>query len=243
LDATVDFPPVDLQFRNTTSDWIRVDATYDATHVHVRLMGVHQGWKVSVGTPKITNMVKTDRTLVRRPDPTMNPGQELYIETAQDGFDVTVERLVKSKSGEIVDKYVFTNHYESARNVMVYGTKGMPTPPTPGSVTPTVVGTTPTPPAAAGTPTVPALTPTAVAGRQANGQIRVPSVVGLPEAQARSMISSVGLQNTFTNYQGPGDVTAATLNQVPVGSVLSQTPASNTVVAPGSTVYIAVRKA
>jgi hypothetical protein len=194
-------------------------------------------------------MVKTDRTLVRRPDPTMNPGQELYIETAQDGFDVTVERLVKSKSGELVDKYVFTNHYESARNVMVYGTKGLPTPPTPGPVTPTVVGQTPTPPpgsttpAAAVTPTVPQVTPTAVAGKQADGKVKVPSVVGMPEAQARSTISSLGLQNTFTNYQGPGEVPAAALNQVPVGSVLSQTPAPNTAVAPGSTVYIAVRKA
>jgi len=65
----------------------------------------------------------------------------------------------------------------------------------------------------------------------------------MPEAQARGLISSVGLQNSFTNYQGPGDVPAAALNQVPVGAVLSQTPAPGTILGPGTIVYIAVRKA
>jgi hypothetical protein len=225
LDATVDFPPVDFQFRNTTSDWIRVEATYDATHVHVRLLGFDQGWKITSSKPVIDNLVKADRAVQRREDPTMAAGKELTIEAAEDGFDVTIERTV-TKNGALVDRYVFTNHYEPAHNVVVVGTKG---------ATPTATPAPATPTSAAGTPG-----PTSPA--QPGGQIRVPALVGLPEAQARQLVATVGLQNSYTNYQGPGDVPQAALDQVPVGAVLSQIPPPGTAVAPGTTVYIAVRK-
>jgi vancomycin resistance protein YoaR len=245
LDATVDFAPVDFQFRNTTSDWIRIDASYDPTHVHMRIVGVDQGWKVTAGQPHQFNVVKTDRTVVKQPDPTMNPGRELWIETAEDGFDVTVERLVKTKSGDVVDRYVFTNHYEPARNVMVVGSKGLTATPTTGTTTPVagtttpgVVPTTPTPAA-----TLPTVTPTSSGGRLSDGRIQVPSFVGLAEAAAQQQIAGLGLQTTFANYQGPGDVPAAVLNQVGVGAVLSQIPAPGTIVTAGATVYLAIRKA
>jgi vancomycin resistance protein YoaR len=219
LDATVDFAPVDFQFKNTTSDWIRIDASYDSTHVHMRIIGVDQGWKVTAGQPHVFNVVKTDRTTVRQPDPTLDPGRELWIETAQDGFDVTVERLVKAKNGDLVDHYVFTNHYEPARNVMVVGSKGLTPPPTL------------------------AATPTSTGGRLNDGRIQVPSFIGMAEAAAQQQITSLGLQTTFANYQGPGDVPAAVLNQVNVGAVLSQIPPPGAMVAAGTTVYLAIRKA
>ncbi len=234
LDATVDFPPVDLQFRNTTSDWIRIDATYDPTHVRVRIVGVSPGWKVTSSAPKVSNLVKVDRTVVRREDPTLPAGVELQVEAAEDGFDVTVERLVKSRTGEIVDRYVFTNHYEPAHNVVVYGSRG-------GTPTPTPVPATPTP--AVPTPAPASPPPTAASSRLPDGRIRVPALIGMPEAAARQLVTAVGLQNSYTNYQGPGDVPPSALNQVPVGAVLSQIPPPGTIVGPGSTVYIAVRKA
>jgi vancomycin resistance protein YoaR len=237
LDATVDFAPVDFQFRNTTSDWIRIDASYDPTHVHMRIIGVDQGWKVTAGQPHQFNVVKTDRTVVKQPDPTMSPGRELWIESAEDGFDVTVERLVKTKGGDIVDHYVFTNHYEPARNVMVVGSKGLTATPTAGTTTPTVIGATSTPAAL-----VPTVTPT-ISGRLNDSRIQVPSFIGMAEGAAQQQITMLGLQTTFANYQGPGDVPAAALNQVSVGAVLSQIPAPGTAVTAGTTVYLAIRKA
>jgi hypothetical protein len=226
LDATVDFPPVDFQFRNTTPDWIRVDATYDPTHVHIRLTGVSQGWKVTSSQPQIANLVKADRTVQRREDPTIPAGKELAIEAAEDGFDVTIERTV-TKDGALVDRYVFTNHYEPARNVTVVGTKGA----------------TPTAAPAAPTPWGPVASPAGTAAPAlANGQIRVPALVGLPEGQARDVITATGLQNSYSNYQGQGDLPPDVLSQVPVGAVLSQIPPPGTAVAAGSKVYIAVRK-
>jgi hypothetical protein len=238
LDATVDFAPVDFQFRNTTNDWIRIAATYDSTHVHMRLLGVDPGWKVSVGTPKIFNLVKTDRTVVLRPDPSLPAGTELWVEAAEDAFDVTLERLV-TKGSDTVDHYVFTNHYDPARNVKVIGTKGAtPTPAATATATATASTHATTP-----TPVPPTATPAPASYRLANGQIRVPSLVGMTESQARSLIVAIGLQNAATNYQGPGNLPTATLDQVPVGAVLSQMPPAGTVVGAGATIYLAVRKA
>ena len=97
------------------------------------------------------------------------------------------------------------------------------------------------------TPARPAVTPTTqispADARLPNGQIRVPGFVGLPEAQARRVVDQIGLANTYTNYQGPGQVAPAVLNSVAVGSVISQTPAAASVVAPGTTVFLAVRRA
>ncbi|MCL5074150.1 MAG: protein kinase [Chloroflexi bacterium] len=72
--------------------------------------------------------------------------------------------------------------------------------------------------------------------------VRVPLVVGLPEAEARQIIEKARLRNTWPNYQGPGDVPESDLKKVPVGHVLSQTPAAGTLVEPGTTVYLAIRK-
>ncbi|MBI2861276.1 MAG: PBP1A family penicillin-binding protein [Chloroflexi bacterium] len=80
-----------------------------------------------------------------------------------------------------------------------------------------------------------------VPGRSQPTLASVPNVVGLSESEARRQIETAGFANTYTNYQGPGDVPDDVLRKVPVSSVLSQTPASGTMAPRGSTVYIAVR--
>ncbi len=72
--------------------------------------------------------------------------------------------------------------------------------------------------------------------------VTVPSVVGMPEEIARDMIDAAGLNNTYPNYQGEGDVPPQVLRSVAPGSVLSQTPQPGTKVVRGTTVYLAIRK-
>jgi vancomycin resistance protein YoaR len=232
-DATVDDPGVDLKFKNTTDDWIRLNAWFDGANVGFVIRGVEPGWKVEASTPKIFDVVKTSPEVVKQEDPTMPAGRELDVEHAEDGFKVTVRRLVTLK-GKTVDDYVFTNSYRPSRNVVLVGTKG---------ATPTPV-LTPTPAAtAASTPVAPPTpTPVKAATKLADGKVVVPSLVGLPEAQARKLVEQSGLNNTYTNYQGPGQVPAQALNAVEVGSVLSQQPAPGSPAAPGTTIHLAVRK-
>jgi transcription elongation GreA/GreB family factor len=72
--------------------------------------------------------------------------------------------------------------------------------------------------------------------------VRVPDVVGKREAEAQQMIREAGLRTAPPNYQGPNDVPRQVLEQVRPGEVLSQTPQGGSMVEPGTTVYIAVRR-
>jgi beta-lactam-binding protein with PASTA domain len=75
--------------------------------------------------------------------------------------------------------------------------------------------------------------------------IRVPNVIRLSEAEARRRIEAAGLRNAFTNYQRESDVppeNRAFFRDTPPGTVLSQNPVADTIVPPGFTVNIAVRR-
>ncbi|MER3406748.1 MAG: hypothetical protein C4289_17590 [Chloroflexota bacterium] len=72
--------------------------------------------------------------------------------------------------------------------------------------------------------------------------VRVPDVVGKREAEAQQLIREAGLRTAPPNYQGPNDVPRQVLEQVRPGEVLSQTPPGGSMVEPGTTVYIAVRR-
>jgi membrane peptidoglycan carboxypeptidase len=71
----------------------------------------------------------------------------------------------------------------------------------------------------------------------------VPSLIGLPEAQARQLIDAAGLRNTYTNYQDLDDVAdKALFARTPPGHVLSQSPGAGQKLGPGSIVYLAVKR-
>ena len=108
--------------------------------------------------------------------------------------------------------------------------------------TPTPLPTATPTPSPSPTPTVtPSASPTAP--DRPGGTVRVPSLVALPEAEARRLVELAGLANTYANYQTVEDVVDwEFFNSIPVGHVLSQMPASGTVVRQGTTVYLAVRK-
>lgn len=65
-------------------------------------------------------------------------------------------------------------------------------------------------------------------------KVRVPNLVGKPEAEAQEAIEKAGLTKTWVNYQD--------YDFVPPGHVLSQEPKPDTMVEKGTTVYIAVRR-
>lgn len=73
--------------------------------------------------------------------------------------------------------------------------------------------------------------------------ILVPSAVGLQEAAARRLIREAGLPDApYANYQGRADLSESVLGQVCVGCVLSTTPQEGVEAAPGTLIYLAVRK-
>jgi hypothetical protein len=65
----------------------------------------------------------------------------------------------------------------------------------------------------------------------------------MPIGQAQLLVTRAGLANTYVNYQGPGDISVAALQSVPIGAVLSQIPAPGATVPRNTTVFLAARKA
>jgi len=114
--------------------------------------------------------------------------------------------------------------------------------PTP-TATPLATATPMPTPSPAPTPAQPTPTPSSASPQLPPGMARVPDLVGLPEAEARRLVDSLGLANTYTNYQTADDVSdKAFFSSIPVGHVVSQMPAPGSVVQRGTVVYLAVRK-
>ena len=153
LDSTVDgsgsADTLDFKFTNTTDNWIGIQGWVDGMNMYFALWGTKTGWDVQVLDPVITNVVKTDPAIVRIEDKTMPLGQEVWVESAQDGFDVAVKRIVR-QGDKVLDEYTVKSRYRTAQNVVRFNPAPTPTPE--GDQTPqadvTVTGT----PQSGGTP-------------------------------------------------------------------------------------------
>ncbi|HUE75201.1 MAG TPA: VanW family protein [Chloroflexota bacterium] len=164
-DALVSFPQLDLRLRNTTGDWVRVEAWADGRSIGVGLTGVNPGWIVVQPPPVVTAIVPANVNPIRREDLTLDVGRNVFLEEAADGFDAIVTRTVLSE-GRVVDEYRQYDRYRPARNVVAIGLKGatatptnVPTATPVPSVTPPVTSVTGTPAPIEGTPPVPGTAP------------------------------------------------------------------------------------
>lgn len=125
LDATVDEEAgLDLQFINTTPDAVLIQAAADASTVTFRLYGKRPAWTVEVSPPEITNRVPPDPQPVIEEDPALPAGRRIAVETAREGFDVTVVRRVREGSDERT--LTLKSSYRPSRTVTLVGTGGGP---------------------------------------------------------------------------------------------------------------------
>ena len=124
LDAMVNVEDdwaLDLKFRNATDHWIAVLVVANGETVTATIVGTDPGWDVTVSEPRVTNMVPANQTMVYTNSPELPQGQELQVESAQDGFDVAIERTV-TKDGEVVDQDTIESSFAPARNMTLRGT-------------------------------------------------------------------------------------------------------------------------
>jgi vancomycin resistance protein YoaR len=136
LDDTVDDASgLDFKFKNDTSGPLLIQSSTDGTNVHFALYGHPPTWTVHVDKPVITNVIKTDRQLRIEHDPTLAPGTKIYTEAAEDGFTVTVRRVVDEGNG-VVRQLVLRSVYDPSHNVMAVGPTPAPKPTAQASATP-----------------------------------------------------------------------------------------------------------
>ncbi|HCG30289.1 MAG TPA: hypothetical protein DEU95_11310 [Chloroflexi bacterium] len=159
LDATVD-PDygLDFTFYNPTNSWLAVRAVTDGEWLTVELWGTSQGWQVHVDDPVISSVVRADPTMVYQPSDQLGPGEQIFVEHAEDGFSAAIHRVVKDKDGNVIDETTFNSYYQPSRNVTLVGPNVTIPAPTPVYQPP--AADDPTPPADDPTPTVPAAEPT-----------------------------------------------------------------------------------
>ncbi|MDF2760940.1 MAG: VanW family protein, partial [Thermomicrobiales bacterium] len=124
LDAMVNIEPdwrLDLKFKNTTGRWIAVVLVPDGAMVNARIVGTDPGWEVVVPEPTIENEVKAPEQMVYTESPELPLGQERLVESAQDGFDVRIDRTVLDDGKVILQDAVFSS-FAPSRNTTMRGT-------------------------------------------------------------------------------------------------------------------------
>jgi vancomycin resistance protein YoaR len=124
LDAMVNIEPdwrLDLKFKNTTGRWIVVVLVPDGAMVNARIVGTDPGWEVVVPEPIIENKVEAPEQMVYTESPELPLGQERVVESAQDGFDVRVDRTVLDGDKVILQDAVFSS-FAPSRNTTLRGT-------------------------------------------------------------------------------------------------------------------------
>jgi vancomycin resistance protein YoaR len=122
LDATVDEEyGLDFKFINPTSDYLLIQSRVEGTTLFFGLYGTKPDWTVKIDSPAITNAIRANQEIVRRPEASMPVGRSLAVEGAQDGFDVVVTRTVTR--GDDVRVLPLKSHYVPSQNVVLYGTR------------------------------------------------------------------------------------------------------------------------
>jgi vancomycin resistance protein YoaR len=124
LDAMVNIEPdwaLDLKFRNTTGYWLAVVLIPDGAMVYARILGTDPGWDIEVPAPTIDNVVTPDPAMRYTESPEFPAGTERIVESAQDGFDVRIDRTVR-KGNKVVLEDAFFSSFAPSYNTTMRGT-------------------------------------------------------------------------------------------------------------------------
>jgi vancomycin resistance protein YoaR len=120
LDAAVDEASgLDFKWTNNTATAVLIEAEADGENFTVRLYGTAPPWSVQVDEPKTSNVKEADEEIVYQASDTIPDGDTRRIESAHDGFDVTVTRRVTQNGETRTEDY--STSYGPSRNVVLVG--------------------------------------------------------------------------------------------------------------------------
>jgi len=134
-EATVSWPRPDLAFTNNTNEGILIKTAYDETSVTVTLYGDKEGKTVTAEATDRTDITEPKTKRVANPD--LPPGQEHVKQSGEEGFDITVTRVI-TQNGKTTRQRFYTR-YLAEPKIIEFG-PGTPSP------SPAPTGATPAPP-------------------------------------------------------------------------------------------------
>jgi vancomycin resistance protein YoaR len=128
-DATVNYPDIDLKFRNDTGKWLLVRTFVGAYALTVKLYGTPQGRRVESDTGELK--VTGPPGVKRVPDPSILVGTQVIDESGEPSRSTSVARRVYSRGGKLLSQTTWSSWYRSEPELVRYGTKPRPKAPPP----------------------------------------------------------------------------------------------------------------
>jgi vancomycin resistance protein YoaR len=128
-DATVNYPDIDLKFRNDTGGWLLLRTFVGSYALTVKLYGTPQGRRVESETAPLE---ETGSPGIKRvPDPGMYVGEQVTEDGGEPSRKTSVTRRVYSRSGKVLSETTWASWYRSEPETIRYGTKPRPKAPPP----------------------------------------------------------------------------------------------------------------
>jgi vancomycin resistance protein YoaR len=125
-DATVNYPDLDLKFRNDTGKWLLLRTFVGSSALTVKLYGKPQGRRVEAETTPLE--VTGPPGVERVADPTMWKGTEVVEDSGEPSRKTSVTRRVYARNGKLLSEDTWTSWYRSEPQIVRYGTKPRPKP-------------------------------------------------------------------------------------------------------------------
>jgi vancomycin resistance protein YoaR len=144
-DATVNYPDVDLKFRNDTGRWMVMLARYDESGIVISLLGAPTNRRVVSEAGELVDVGKPGEKL--EPDPELYVGERIVEDDGEPARAVTVTRTVYVGDNVLYNE-TWSTRYRSEPMLVRVGTKPRPESQKPKpqpttSTSTTTTGTTP----------------------------------------------------------------------------------------------------
>ncbi len=113
LDAAIFTPTLDIKFRNDTDAPLLMLTEVDEhnSRLFFRLYSKPTGRHVSIQGPVISNVTDPGAPVLQL-DPSLAPGTRIQLETAKQGLDVTIQRIIEV-NGEVVTRDTIFSRYRA----------------------------------------------------------------------------------------------------------------------------------
>ncbi|HET7571293.1 MAG TPA: VanW family protein [Gaiellaceae bacterium] len=118
-DATVNYPDVDLKFRNDTGHWLLLRTFVGSYSLTVTLYGTPTGRKVESTTAPL--VAHGTPPLHKTVDKTLKPGEKVVDDPGVPRLTTSVTRKVYSASGKLLDDDVFYSSYVASPKLVRIG--------------------------------------------------------------------------------------------------------------------------
>ena len=120
-DATVDYPGIDLKFRNDTKEWLLLRTFVGSGSLTVTLYGTPQGRKVEYETGPL--VVTGAMPIKRVKDPALKKGEQKVDEEGAPRRSTSVRRKVYDADGKLLYDTTWRSSYDAEREILRVGAK------------------------------------------------------------------------------------------------------------------------